>query len=251
MPGQANANPNAAGRNRGVTWALAALALCLPAASPAFNAIHYASYNLEPTGNYPYGTHLSIAGIIDSRATDVWYVPASIALRASPQVELGAGLQTAWGEGAADHVPYLVFGVKWLTRTQTSFQADLLVPANVDQGKGFSLSSHHRFHHFSEVDSRLALRLGFMEALVEDDAVAAFEAGWYPIFMAGRPLSLELGLIGSSQTRNFEGNLAMDIQPALIVNFARGSSLKAAVAFGLAGDHKEEMRVKIQLDHGF
>jgi hypothetical protein len=160
-------------------------------------------------------------------------------------------LQTACGGGAGDHVPYLVFGVKWLTRTQTSFQADLLVPANVDQGKGFALSSHHRFHHFSEVDSRLALRLGFMEALVEDDAVAAFEAGWYPSLMAGRPLSLELGLIGSSQTRDFEGNLAMDIQPALIVNFHRGSSLKAAVAFGLAGDRKEQMRVKVQLDHGF
>jgi hypothetical protein len=223
--------------------------VCVGIAS-AFNTIHQSSYNLEPRGNFPNGTTLSIAGVIDSRATDIWEVPASIALRASPQVELGAGLQTVWG-GVDDHVPYMVFGVKWLTRTQTSFQADLLVPANVDHGKGFSLASHHRFHHFRILDSRLALRAGFMEALVDNDALMAFEGGWYPTLMPGGPLSLELGLIGSSQTKRFEENLSMDVQPALIVNFRRASALEAAVAMGLAGDHKEEMRVKVLLTHGF
>lgn len=216
----------------------------------AFNAIHDASYDLEPHGNWAYGTHLSIAGIIDSRATDYWMIPASIALRASPQVEFGAGLQTRWGS-AQDHVPYLVFGVKWLTKTRTSVQADLLVPANVDHGKGFSLATYHKYSHFDAVGSHLALRLGFMEALVDDDAILSFETGWYPTLFPGQPLSLELGLIGSSQTKRFEEHLAMDMQPSVIVNFRKASSLQAAAAMGLAGDRKEELRVKLILNHGF
>lgn len=79
----------------------------------------------------------------------------------------------------------------------------------------------------------------------------AFETGFYPTLALGRPLSLELGLIGSSQTKGFEPNLAMDLQPALNVGFARESTLQAAVALGLAGAHKEEMRVKLTLNHGF
>lgn len=228
----------------------AAVLLAVLQAVEAFNPIHESSYSLEPRGNFNSGTTLSIGGIIDSRATDVWAVPASIALKASPRVELGAGLKTVWGD-AGDHVPYLVFGVKWQTHRTTSFQADLLIPANTDNGKGFSLASHHRFHYGGMFSSRLAARLGFMEALVENDALMAFEVGFYPTLEVAHPLSLVLGLIGSSQTEEFEGNLAMDIEPALVVAFARESSLKAGVALGLAGDRKEEMRSKIVLIHGF
>lgn len=232
--------------------AIFGLSAMLAAAVPAraFNAIHDASYDIEPSGNRPYGTHLSIAGVIDSRATDYWMVPASIALRASPDVEFGAGIQTRWGS-ADDHVPYLVFGVKWLTRTKTSVQADLLVPANVDNGKGFSLATYHRYRHFGPLSSHLAVRLGFMDALVDNDAILAFETGWYPTLFAGGPLALELGMIGSSQTKRFEEHLAIDLQPSLLVNFRKASSLKAAMALGLAGDRKEEMRVKLLLNHGF
>jgi hypothetical protein len=35
------------------------------------------------------------------------------------------------------------------------------------------------------------------------------------------------------------------------VGFARASTLQAAVALGLAGDRKEEMRVKMTVVHGF
>lgn len=238
-------------RNGGVTSALAAALLALPFPAAAFNPVHEASYDLEPAGNHSAGAHLALAGIVDARNTGVWGVPVSLAFRASPQVEFGGAVRTVWGSGVGDHVPYLVFGVKWLARTRTSFQADLLMPANVDQGKGFSLASHHRFRHFDILDSRLALRAGFMEALVRNDALAAFEAGWYPILMPRGPVAFEFGLIGSSQTRDFEGNLAMDAQPCLVVNFRRNSGLKVAVALGLAGDHKEHMRLKAQFEHGF
>jgi hypothetical protein len=227
----------------------AGVQLCLSAAF-AFNPIHEASYNLEPRGNFQSGATLSLAGIIDSRNTGVWQVPASVALRVTPRMELGLGLKTNWG-GGDDHVPYLVFGAKWLSPGQTSYQADLLVPANSSAGKGFSLASHHRFGYGSNFSARFAARIGFMEALVTDDALMAFETGFYPTLSFGSGLSLECGLIGSSQTKDFEPNFALDLQPAVNVGFARASTLQAAVALGLAGDRKEEMRVKLTVNHGF
>lgn len=215
----------------------------------AFNPIHDASYNLEPRGNYSRPT-LLVAGIIDSRNTGAFQIPLSFALDVAPRLELGAGIKTAWGDGD-EHVPYLVFGMKWLTPGQTAIQADFLVPANSGSGQGLSQATHHRFGHGSNLSSRLAVRLGFLDALVTDDALLAFETGFYPTFSVGNGLSLEAGLIGSSQSNDFEPHFALDLQPALNVGFARASSLQAAVALGLAGDRKEEMRVKMMLTHGF
>jgi hypothetical protein len=242
------ASPGA--RNRAVTGALLVAALGLPAAVGAFNPIHDASYDLEPAGVRSQRASLSAAAIIDARDTDVWGVPVSLAFRPAPSVELGAGIRTAWG-GTDDHVPYLAFGGKWQSRSRTSFQADLLVPAHGDRDFGLSLAAVSRFHHFDFLDSRLSLRAGFLDALAEDRALAAFEAGWYPVLAPRGPLSFELGLIGSSQTRDFEGHLAMDLQPALLVGFGRHSRLMAAAAVGLAGDRKERLRAKAQIDHGF
>jgi hypothetical protein len=236
-------------RNRWVTGAALAAGLALPAVPFAFNRIHDASYDLEPAGIRARPATLSVAAFVDARNTDVWQVPVSLALRAMPALEFGAGIKTAWGD-AEDHVPYLAFGAKWQARTRTSFQADLLVPTHGNREFGLSLASLQRFHHFSALDSRLALRLGFLDALT-DRALAAFEAGWYPVLMPSGPLSFEMGLIGSSQTRDFEGHLGIDLQPALIVGFARHSRLLAAAALGLAGDRKEHLRAKAQIDHGF
>jgi hypothetical protein len=236
-------------RNRWVTGAILAAVLAIPRGTPAFNPIHDASYDLEPAGIRARPATLSVAAFVDARDTEVWHVPLSLAFRAMPRLELGAGLKTAWG-GEADHVPYLAFGAKWQARSRTSFQADLLVPTRGDRDYGISLASLQRFHHFSALDSRLSLRVGFLDALV-DRALAAFEAGWYPVLLPGGPLSLELGLIGSSQTRDFEGHLGIDLRPALIVGFGRHSRLMAAAALGLAGDRKEHLRAKAQIDHGF
>ncbi len=238
-------------RNMKVTLAALSAFLCAaPPSGQAFNPIHESSYNLEPRGMFAAGATLSAAGIIDSRSTDVFLIPVAVAVKASPQVELGAGVKTAWGN-VDDHVSYLVFGVKFLPRSQTSFQADLLVPADIKSGKGFSLASHHRFGYGGPLSARLAARVGFMDALVADDALMAFETGFYPTLSFGSGLSLELGLIGSSQSKDFEGNLAMDLQPGVMVGLGRGSNLEACVAIGLAGDHKEEMRVKVVVNKGF
>jgi hypothetical protein len=237
-------------RNGWVTGAILAAGLACPRGPAAFNPIHDASCDLEPSGLRPRPASVQAAAYVDSRATDVWHVPVSLALRAAPSLDLGAGIKTAWGGGAEDHVPYLVFGAKWQPRSRAAFQADLLVPTHGERDYGLSLGAHRRFHHFSALDSRLALRAGFFDALAER-ALFAFEAGWYPVLMPAGPLSFELGLMASSQTRDFEGHLAIDMQPALIVGFARHSRLMAAAALGLAGDRKEHLRAKAQIDHGF
>lgn len=241
-------------RNLNVTMAafsiLPALLCVAPPPAAAFNPVHESSYNLEPRGMFAAGTTLSAAGIIDSRNTGVFLIPVSAAVAVAKQVELGTGVKTDWGD-VDDHVPYLVFGAKFLTPGQTTFQADFLVPAAAHAGKGLSLASHHRFFYGGPLSGRFAARVGFMEALVHDDALLAFETAFYPTLSFGSGLSLELGLIASSQTKYFEDNLALDLQPGLLIGGGRGTSVEACVALGMAGDHKEEMRVKVLVNHGF
>jgi hypothetical protein len=229
--------------------AVACLALAAGQSAFAFNPIHESSYDVRPNANFRSGTVIQAAGIFDSRHTEAFGLPLSLALKASSRIELGGGLKTAWGD-IDEHISYLVFGAKWAALPSTTFQADLLVGAEASRGKGFSLASLHRFSYSSRFYSHLTVRAGFMEALVQNDAFMAFEGGFYPALVLARPLSLQMGLIGSSQTKDFEGHLAIDFQPALQVRFARESMVETAIAFGLAGDHKEEMRVKVAVIHG-
>jgi len=230
-----------------VTWLILAAGFRI---ASALNPIHESSYNLIPSGNFESPTTLSVGAYVRSQNTSVYAIPVSLALQAAPRVELGARLQLEAGD-VKDHLPYMVFGVKWLTLRHTSVQADLLVGTDFDAGKGFAISTHHRFTYTSWLSSRLSARLGFMDALVAEDGLMAFEAGFYPTVTVARALSLELGMIGSSQTTGFERYLAMDLQPGLRVNFARDSMLEAMVALGLAGDRKEELRAKAVVVHGF
>ncbi len=214
------------------------------------NPIHESSYNLVPDGPFPTPTTLAIGAMVRSQNTDAWEMPLSLALQASPRVEFGAGLKTQLGN-IEPHFPYMVFGAKWLALGRTSFQADLLVGTDFRSGKGFSLASHHKFYYADHFYGRLAARLGFMDALVRDDALMAMETAFYPTLLIGSSLELEVGLIGSSQTSGFERYLAMDIQPALRVHMGRHATLETAVAIGLAGNNKEQMRIKAVLLRGF
>ena len=144
----------------------------------------------------------------------------------------------------------MVFGVKWLTVKHTSVQADLMVGTNLNTGKGLAISTYHKFQYLPWFSAPLAVRVGFMEALVERDALMSMEIGYYPTLAAAHTLALECGIIGSSQTKGFEDFLAMDLQPALRVKFGRQSELVTALAIGLAGNNQEEMRVKVVINHG-
>ena len=221
----------------------------VPAA--ALNPIHEASYNLLPRGKFASSGVVSIAGILDSRSDDLFQIPFSLSLEASPRVELGGGIKTQWGDASDDHVPYLVFGAKYMLDGATTLQGDLLLGANISAGKGFSIGVHHRQGHAQRLYSRFTGRLGFMEALVQEDALLAMEGAWYPTFVIVRPLSLEFGLIASSQTTRFNDYFALDFQPALQVHIGRESLVETAVAIGLAGEQREDLRVKVAVVYGF
>jgi hypothetical protein len=216
----------------------------------ALNPIHEGSYNLVPGGNFKANTTLSTGVIVRSQTTSLFEIPLGIAMKATPRVELGARLQTQWGDHR-DLIPYMVFGVKWRTLHATSVQADLLLGNNFDNGKGFSIGTYKQIAFSSWFHTGFTSRVGFMEALVDNDALMALEAGFYPTLVVTRGLSLEVGMIGSSQTTDFEPYLAIDLQPALRVGYSQDSMVETAVALGLAGDHKEELRVKVAIIHGF
>lgn len=235
-------------RNLYATWALAA-ALAGPVL--ALNPIHEASYNLVPRGKFAASGHFAIAGILDSRVDDFWKVPFSLALEAGPKVELGVGIKTQWGGASDDHVPYLVFGAKYRVAGPTTLQGDLLLGANAGAGKGFSFGLHHREGHGRRLFSRFTGRLGFMDALVRQDALLALETAWYPTLQIVRPLSLELGLIASSQTTDFNDHFALDLKPALQVHMGRESMVESAVTLGLAGERREDLRVQVTVIYAF
>jgi hypothetical protein len=166
-------------------------------------------------------------------------------------VELGAGLKTRWGSGADDHIPYMVFGGKYLLDGATTLMGDLLLGVDVSSGKGFTLGVHHKQGHGSRFFSRFTGRLGFMEALVERDALMALEAGWYPTLAIVRPLSLECGLIASSQTTDFNDFFALDLKPSLQVHIGKESVVETGLYLGLAGEHREDLRVQVSVIKAF
>jgi hypothetical protein len=215
----------------------------------AMNPIQESSYDLLPRGNYSSTATLEAAGIFASGANGMG-LPVSLAFRATPRLELGAGIKTFWGD-VGDHIPYAAFGVKYLAPGQNSLQAHLLVGMTDGAGNGLTLALHHRFGYSARFYSRLVGKLGFMDALVNDDALMAMELGFYPTLNIMRPLALEFGLITSSQTSQFDRNFALDFQPALQIHFAREATAQMAVALGLAGDHKEDVRAKMTLLYGF
>ena len=212
------------------------------------NPIHESSYNLLPRGKFASSFTVDVGGITSS-GSDVFEVPFSLSLEATPRLEFGAGLKTGWA-GSEDHIPWIVFGAKYLARGGTTFMGDLILGAN-SPGKGFALGAHHRFAHARRFYTRATGKLGFMEALTDNDALMAFEAAAYPTVNIVRPLSLELGFITSSQTEDFNDNFALDMQPALLVHIGGESVVEAAATVGLAGERREDLRIKVVVIYGF
>lgn len=229
---------------------LFALGLSAAQALHAFNNIHESSYTLLPRGNFASPATFQTAAIFRSNEQNTVAIPVSLGFRATSDLELGAGLKSFWGH-RDDNLPYLVFGAKYLIPNQTSLQADLLIGIQGGAGDGLALGFHHRFGYSSRFYSRLVGKLGFMDALVDDHALMAYELGFYPTLVLMNPLSLEFGLIASSQSTNFNGHFALDFQPALDVHISRESVVETAVALGLAGDRREDLRIKVTLIYGF
>jgi hypothetical protein len=79
----------------------------------------------------------------------------------------------------------------------------------------------------------------------------AFEAAWIPALHFGRGLSVECGLVASSQFSDFNDYFALDLQPALSVGLGNDGAVLSQVTVGLAGERREDLRVKIALARGF
>jgi hypothetical protein len=231
-------------------YATLSLAASLAGGALALNPIHDASYNLVPRGKFASRAVFSVAGAVDSRSDGAWSLPFSLNLEPVPRAELGAGLKTHWGD-AGSHIPYLALGGKYLLSGATTLQGDVLLGIDRGAGKGFSLGLHHREGHGGRLFSRFTGRFGFMEALVRDDALMALEAAWYPTLSITRPLSLEMGLVASSQTENFDRYFAFDLKPALQVHMGRERMVESAVYLGLAGDNREDLRAQVAVIYGF
>jgi hypothetical protein len=217
----------------------------------AYNQIHESSYNIQPRGMFSAPVTLSVSGFVDPEYSDQFGLPVSFAFKATRQFEIGAGLQSGWdvGEGRVN-VPYLVFGAKFLSSGATTFQGDLMFPANSGSNMGMSLAMHRRFggELFTQ---RVGLRAGTMDALVDGHALMSFEASYFPALNFSRGFAFEFGMFASSQTSDFDGHLGMDLQPGFIVPLSRGSSLQPFVIIPLAGDNAVPFRAQILINIGF
>jgi hypothetical protein len=217
----------------------------------AYNQIHESSYNIQPRGLFSAPVTLSISGFVDPEYKEQLGLPVSFAFKATRQFEIGAGMQSGWDLGAGNvDVPYLVFGAKFLPGGATTFQGDLMFPANSGSTMGMSLAMHRRFggNFFTQ---RLGLRAGTMDALVDGHALMSFEASYFPTLNFRRGIAFELGMFASSQTSDFDTHFGMNLQPGFIIPLSRGSSVQPFVVIPLTGDNVVPFRAQILFNIGF
>ncbi len=175
-------------------------------------------------------------------------IPGAVSLRATPTLELGAGLQTYWGGNRA-HIPYLPLGVKYQTDRATALNLDFWVPTQNGNG-GLRLGALTRLQHGGRLSSVLSGQIGFFDAFTGGGG-AALGTAWTPSLRLLRGVSLQCGLVASSDTRAFNDHFAFDLQPGAFVDLGRGSSLLSQITLGLAGPHREDVRAELALSEGF
>jgi hypothetical protein len=179
---------------------------------------------------------------------DAVAIPLALSVRLADNVELGAGLKTVWGD-VGDPIPYAPLGVKISTGNSLTVNVDFLV-ATSGGDHGLRAGLLKRIGHGRRLSSRISGQIGFLDAFV-NDAPMAFEAAWIPALHFGRGLSVECGLVASSQFSDFNDYFALDLQPALSVGLGNDGAVLSQVTVGLAGERREDLRVKIALARGF
>jgi CheY-like chemotaxis protein len=142
-------------------------------------------------------------------------IPVAVALGIG-KGELGAGLKTNWG-GRGDAISHFVLGAKLKTDRNKTLGASLLAPLSEGGNAGLMLEALGKNGLGRRLHAQWVGRLGFMEALAHSGALMAMELSWTPKLTLGRGLILEAGLIGSSQSKNFDGSFSLDLQPGLQV----------------------------------
>ncbi len=209
----------------------------------ALNPIHDASYQLvhRIIGNKD--GFVSVGTLFNPRAPGDLHIPVSGGLIFGPDVEIGLGIKTQWIE-VGDKILHGVVGVRYRIKRNLILNADILVPLTSGHETGLSFGFQKQSWYHKRFFTYFTGRLGFLDALA-DDALAAFEIAYYPTIKIFSPIYLEMGIIGSSQTNQFEEHLAIDLQPGVRVPIGRSNLLHTSCSYGLAGDRKEEARFNV------
>ena len=221
--------------------------MVIPGVLWALNPIHEAGYALWNRG-VPQADFRVEGGVLFKSGNDNVEIPLGMSLPVTHSLELGLGLKTVWGSGA-NHVPYVPFGLKYQLHGATVLNLDfLLATGNSSHGLRLGLTSRTGRRRFS---SRLFGNLGFMDGLVDRSALLALEGGWTPALRLGRSLLLESGFVASSQTKAFDDHFALDWQPGILIPYSHDGGILTRITVGLAGNHREDLAIKVAMAQGF
>ncbi len=236
--------PGTQGRWRGWVGAIGAVVM---GASQAFalNPIHTAGFASVDREASRADFLLETGGLFRDGDPVHAQIPVALSLGLG-RLEFGGALKTQWGH-RGDAVTHFTFGGKFRADGNLTLGASLSTPLSDGASPGLMLEALGRNGHGRRLSSLWVARAGFLDGLAYGDALMAMEFSWTPRLTLGRGLSLECGLIGSSQTENFDGHFALDLQPGLQVGLGRSGALFAGIVLGLTGDHSESMAARLGL----
>jgi hypothetical protein len=222
--------------------AFSALVLGVAGMAFALNPIHESTYSAYPQV-LTRGKGAMHAAVIVPKGADGLSLPIGAALSLAPNFELGAGLKAYLGDNS--DISHLAFGGQYGVSGRTTMGLHLLVDMNGGDSHGLTAAFYRQGSLAPSIATGLSLRLGFLDALVSPDALCAFEAGYALRILLAHGVSLGAGLVGSSQTSDFNDHFALDLEPEVRVGTGRNSAVATILTFGLAGERRESMRVKV------
>ncbi len=215
---------------------------------PAYglNSIHESTYMLKENHSI-HRDYAVAAGLwFEPGGNTLFFVPVSGALGITPGFELGASLRTAWGGGSGgNHFAHLVAGGKYKLRPDFTLEADLFLGLASVYNNGLSIQTHLKRSYSQRFSALLSGKVGFMDHFV-DHALMAMELAFYPIINISNSISFECGIMASSQTDNFDGHHAIDLQPGLEFKLGGEGRVSTLITMGLAGPARQgDTRVKV------
>ncbi len=208
----------------------------------SFNGIHdLSSYSLLPRGVYS-GPYTFGVGTYFTPGQSQINIPMSFSFTPTRGLELGAGLKSRW-VNTSSNFPWLIFGLKYKLTSHTLL-TNVLLGTSSSTSNGLSVGLYRHQSMSSHFSYRYQAKLGFLKALT-DDSWMAFELEFYPTLKIFNPVSLEFGIITSSQANEFEDHFALDFQPGILVGIGRQSQVVTTVAIGGVGSRQENFRVQM------
>jgi len=208
----------------------------------ALHPLHESTYLAFPQG-LTGGKGAMHLALIVPRGGDALYIPVGGALALGSSVEVGAGLKTVLGD--ASDIQYLTFGGQFAGLGHSVYGLHLLLDANGGDNHGLTATYFHQGGLSRRIATALGLRLGFMEALVAENALMAMEAGYALRLALSHGVALQAGLVAASQTKHFNDYFSLDFEPEVRVGTGRQSAVATILTLGLAGERREDFRVKV------